>query len=196
MERKKVIYMIFSLILLLAASTAAVFAWLVDYKYTNTITLKSGKVEYQLNGSLTSGLVVPGQNLVTSQYQLINKSTVDSQLRIQFTIVIKDDVTNNDLYTFDITDPRVLVSFGLGTDFVKETDGFYYYGGMANGVLLSTNTTPITIVSSIVLNGSHIHNDYANNRVLINVLIQAKQLGYDWQTLLNESVDFQTGIGN
>lgn len=113
MKRRKLLAIILSLLLLLASGTAIIFAWLVDTKYTNKITLKSGKVEYQLTGALTNGLIVPGQELITSPYILTNKSTVDSQLRIKFSIIIKDDITNNDLYTFDITDPRVLINLQL-----------------------------------------------------------------------------------
>lgn len=196
MEKRKVIYLVLSSLLLLTASIAVVFAWLRDLEYTNTITLKSGKVEYQMVGSLASGLVVPGQELIETPYQLTNKSTVDSQLRIKIEVIIVDDLTSNILYNGDPDDARVIINIGLGTDFIKETDGFYYFDGMDDGILLSSNTTPIAIISSVVLNGDYIHNNYAHDRVYINIVIQAKQLGYDWQTLLDEEVDFQTGLGN
>lgn len=189
--KKKGIFLILMTLLLGAASIAVIFAWLIDIKNTPSITLKSGKVEYQFSGNSTTGLIVPGQNLVANTYQITNKSTVKSQLRIKLTI--KLDGTEIVYGTTSDDDERVNVTFGLGTDFVKETDNFYYYGGLT-GVLLETDTTPIVIVSSIVLDGQYVRNEYSHKNVQIVIMIQAKQADHvTWQTLTEEAINFQTG---
>jgi len=190
--KKKGIVLILMTLLLGAASIAVIFAWLIDIKETPSITLKSGKVEYQFSGSATSGLIVPGQNLVDTQYQIVNNSTVKSQLRIQLTIKLDGTEIVYGTGT-DADDDRVDVTLGLGSDFTKEADGFYYYGGLT-GVLLETNTTPIVIVSSIILDGYEVRNEYSGKIVQIIIKIQAKQADHvTWQTLTEEAINFQTG---
>lgn len=191
MKNKRVIINLMIFLLLIVTVGAVVFAWLVDYDNTDSITLKSGKVEYQLTGSAASGLVVPGQNLLENPYKITNQSTVDSQLRVTFLVTITD-LSNTVVYNGDLSDPRVAITVDLGTDFVKESDNFYYYGG-TTGVLPQNNTTQFTVISSIFLNGEYIHNDYSGYKVKIDITIQAKQLGYDWQTLITEGINFQTG---
>ncbi|HQC30411.1 MAG TPA: hypothetical protein PLP51_01595 [Acholeplasmataceae bacterium] len=190
--KKKGIVLILMTLLLGAASIAVIFAWLIDIKETPSITLKSGKVEYQFSGSAASGLIVPGQNLVNTQYQIVNNSTVKSQLRIQLTIKLDGTAIVYGTGT-EADDDRVDVTLGLGSDFTKESDGFYYYGGLT-GVLLETNTTPIVIVSSIILDGYEVRNEYSGKIVQIIIKIQAKQADHvTWQTLTEEAINFQTG---
>lgn len=158
MRKKQIIMLIISTLLLITATTAVVFAWLVDIKKTNKIVLESGQVKYLFSGDTVSGLVVPGQNLVQDDnpYQLVNQSTVESQLRIQLTITFAGVEVDYD----GVGDDRVSVSFGLGTGFVKESDGFYYYGGLT-GYLATTDTDPIIIVDEIILDGVTVHNNYS-----------------------------------
>lgn len=188
--KKKLTYAILIVILMITASIAVVFAWFVDTKNTNSITIRSGKVVYQFQGSMASGLVVPGQNLVATTYQITNQSTVNSQLRVKVTIKL-----DNVEVQYDAADDRVTVNLGLGTSFTKKADGYYYYNGTDNDeILLSTYTTPITIVDSIVLNGNEVRSDYSNKQVQIIITIQAKQADFvDWQTLIDENINFQTG---
>ncbi|MGI6781487.1 MAG: hypothetical protein ACOX56_01420 [Acholeplasmataceae bacterium] len=192
MKKTRIIVIFISFIALIAASVAVVFAWLVDIKTTDSITLKSGKVEYQFSGSTVTGFVVPGQNLVANQYQLVNNSTVDSQLRIKLSVFLDGEEI---IYDGAEIDERVDIAFGLGADFVKGTglDKFYYYGGV-DGTVLSTNTTPIVIVSSIILDGQYVRNTYSGKIIQILITIQAKQKDFvTWETLATEGINFQTG---
>ena len=186
MKRKAILY-ILQAVLLMTTAVVVVFAWLVDTKTTNQIVLRSGKVEYILVGETETGLVVPGQNLIKTNYVITNNSTVDSQLRIQLTIKLDDEVL-----AFD--DEKIFTTIGLGSDFViNEDDNFYYYNDV-DGVLLPTNKTPITIIETLILDGVYVQNQYSGKTVKLVIIIQAKQADFvDWQTLIDEEINFQTG---
>lgn len=185
MKRKSILYILQG-ILLMATAAVVVFAWLVDTKTTNEIVLTSGKVEYILVGETETGLVVPGQNLIKTNYVITNNSTVDSQLRIQLTIKLDDEEL-----AFD--NEKIFTTIGLGNDFIQNEDDFYYYNNV-DGVLLPTNKTPIIIIETLILDGVYVQNQYSGKAVKLVITIQAKQADFvDWQTLIDEKINFQTG---
>ena len=151
---------------------------------TPKITYKSGKVIYNVEGSTVEGLVVPGQNLISTPIDF-NNSTVDSQLRIKLIITLNGEV-------LAYNDARIVADITLGSPF--ELVGEYYYYGGVNGKLLSTNTAPITIMSSLVLDGNYVKNSYASKSVNIKFILEAKQADHvTWQTLGEENIDFTIG---
>lgn len=185
MKRKAILY-ILQAVLLMTTAVVVVFAWLVDSKTTDQIILRSGKVEYILAGDTAKGLVVPGQNLITTKYTITNNSTVDSQLRIKLTIKLGDD-------ELALDDEKIFTTIGLGSDFTLREDKFYYYQDV-EGVLLTTYKTPINIIETLILDGVYVQNEYSGQTVKLIITIQAKQADFvDWQTLIDEEINFQTG---
>lgn len=184
---KKYLGVTIAFIAIILTTIVAVYAWLVDIKQTPKIIFKSGKVVYALEGSTVTGLVVPGQNLIDVPLTLTNQSTIDSQLR--FSLVVKLD---NEVLA--MSDMRLIDSMILGTDFVLNTiDNRYYYQDV-NGVVSKTLTTPITIIDTLILNGAHVKNGYADKQVTITFVFEAKQADHvNWETLGSESIDFKTG---
>ncbi len=182
--KKQLTILIMSIIMLLM-TIIFVYALFIDTKNTPSITYKSGKVVYNLEGNAVEGLVVPGQNLISTPYKLTNNSTVDSQLRIKLTITL-----NGEVLAYD--DTRILTDITLGPTFTL-VDDYYYYGGV-EGKLLSTNTTPITIMSSLILDGNYVKNSYASKTVNIKFIFEAKQADHvSWQTLGEENINFTIG---
>ncbi len=192
--KKQATILIVSLITLLI-TIIFVYALYVDTKTTPKITLKSGKVVYNLEGSTVEGEIVPGQNLISTPYTLTNNSTVDSQLRIKLIITLNE-------VELSYTDDRIDTDILLEPTFTL-VGGYYYYGGV-DGILSSSNTTPITIISSLILDGNFVKNNYGNNNpeninysnktVNIKFIFQAKQADrVTWQTLGEENIDFTIG---
>lgn len=184
---KKNLGVIIAFIAIILTTLVVVYAWLVDIKKTPKIIFKSGKVVYALEGSAVTGLVVPGQNLIDNPYTLTNQSTIDSQLRFKLVITLNNEVINQ-------ADDRVAVTLLLGTDFILNTEDNYYYYQDVTGVVSKTLTTPITILTSIVLDGAYVKNAYADKQVSITFVFEAKQADHvSWETLGSESIDFKTG---
>lgn len=192
--KKQTTILIVSIIALLV-TIIFVYALYIDTKTTPKITYKSGKVVYNLEGSTVEGKVVPGQNLINTPYTLTNNSTVDSQLRIKLLITLDDEVLS-------YNDERIETDVLLEPTFIL-VEGYYYYGGV-DGILLSTNTTPITIISQLILDGNFVKNNYGNNpedkdysnkNINIKFIFEAKQANHvTWQILGEEDIDFTTGL--
>lgn len=192
--KKQATILIMSTIMLLM-TIIFVYALFIDIKNTPKITYKSGKVVYTLEGSTVEGLIVPGQNLISTPYKLTNNSTVDSQLRIKLIITLDGE-------ELAYTDNRIDTDVLLEPTFTLVGD-YYYYGG-EDGKLLSTNTTPIPIISQLILDGNFVKNNYGNNNPdnedysnkIINIMFvfQAKQADHvTWQTLGEENINFTIG---
>ncbi|MGI6360364.1 MAG: hypothetical protein ACOX02_04940 [Acholeplasmatales bacterium] len=182
--KKQITILIMSTIMLLM-TIIFVYALFIDIKKTPKITYKSGKVVYTLEGSTVEGLVVPGQNLISTPYKLTNNSTIDSQLRIKLVITLDSEV-------LAYNDERISTDISLESTFTLVGD-YYYYGG-EDGKLLSTNTTPIIIISELILDGDNVKNNYANKDINIKFIFEAKQADHvTWQTLGEENIDFTIG---
>lgn len=187
--KRNILGIILSFLAISATLIVVVFALFIDTEKTPKITLKSGKVVYSLKGSTGSGYVVPGQNLIDEAFTLTNESTIDSQLRFKILIVLNNE-------TLELTDERIIndIEASIGSDFeLISTDGYYYFGGI-EGVVSKTKTTPITIVSEVILDGAFVKNEYADKNVKISFVFEAKQADHvTWEVLGTEDIDFSTG---
>ena len=192
---KKVVLLLGALLVVVASALGLLIrAWLTDEELTPEKTVTVGNVEFAWDGDIgpVVGYVVPGQNLVTEPFTLTNASTVATELRVKIEVVYGAGDTNG----IDLVD----ITFGETDGWVyNETDGYYYYQGdeaefdEVSKYTISAGTQEIAFVSSIVLDGSQVGNDFTNTAFTITFTFQAKQNDYiAWSDM--GSIDFTEGI--
>lgn len=185
MNKKKLIILIFGLVLALGLTTTGILAWLTDTKTTTDVTFKVGEVKYiWQQGATKQTPVVPGENVITTPFGLSNESTVKSELRM--VISIKD--SNN----VDVSDEVILT---LSTGWILD-NGYYYYrvGEAQDGKYpILVETTNISVLTGMALNGAVVGNDHVNKVYTVSISFQAKQADYvTWENL--GSINFTTGL--
>ncbi|MDD4056807.1 MAG: TasA family protein [Bacilli bacterium] len=195
MKKSKLIVLIVSLVVVLAAATYGITsAWLTDTD-NEAETFTMGDVNYALSGALVANTnpIVPGQDLVGTDFVVTNASTVASQLRIQITYTTVSGGTP----TTDIIYTGATGGDGIVTDISASTwtysNNYWYLGATADDTI-AVNTTAYTMFTSLSYNGALIGNDYqAATGLTITITFQAKQDGYvDWADM--GSIDFSTGL--
>ena len=176
--KKKSIVILLELLLLavVGVTTTIISAWLTDTDTTGEKTFTVGEVSFTLTGDIKTGVVVPGEELVTTAFSLSNASTITTELRV------KMDVFQGE------TDSTNLFIFSPDSSWEKDEDGYYYYDGS-----IATDTTTIVFLSSLKLDGSKVGNDYASDVFTITFTFEAKQKDYvTWEEL--GSTSFETGL--
>lgn len=161
--RKKVAcsILIIVLVCVLSLTTKTIEAWLHDKKTTEEVTFSLGKVQYQLSGSLTTGPVVPGENIILTPFILQNHSTITTELRLK--------VLNDNLFS----------EINLGEAWRLQDDGYYYYQ-----YKISPDINQIIVLEALVFDGNIINNDYSGKKIGISILFEAKQAEYvTWEEL-------------
>lgn len=196
MKNKKTIIILFlSLIILVALTTATIAAWLTDSKTTPDITFTVGEVKYTWSGSTVSSPVVPGQELISTPYTLTNDSNVATELRV------KVEVTSSTLSG----NAQHLCNLGMKSGWVLEaTDGLWYYRGTdtvfeetSQKYKIPTTVSTITVVESLKLDGSKVGNTHKNDTITVMFTFEAKQNDYvTWDQLGTAQIDFTTGLPN
>lgn len=191
---KKVILLLGALLVVAASALGLLIrAWLTDEEATPDKVVTVGDVEFAWAGDINpvEDYVVPGQNLVTTPFTLTNASTVATELRVKIEVVYGAGDTNG----IDLVD----ITFGEALGWVyNETDGYHYYQG-TNATLesgkykIAAGTQTLNFVSSIVLDGSQVGNDFTNTAFTFTFTFQAKQNDYiAWSEM--GSIDFETGL--
>lgn len=202
MSKNKKRIVLSSLILVMVVALVfvarSVGAWLTDQQETDKVTLQVGNVEYNLTGTsnlFVTSPVVPGQNLVEdNELKITNQSNVDSQIRFKFTATY-DNTGMDSSFTGDaVADELLLTTFDpvwqLGT--TAGLEGYYYLNG-EDGVILANTTVANAILTSLILDGSKVGNQFAGKEFTIKFTFQAKQADHlTWQDA--GSIDFITGI--
>lgn len=149
-----------------------------------------GDVEFTWDGAVSQDLVVPGENIVATDYTLVNASTIRTELR--FKIEIYSDYLDGDGSDY--------VILTIDDGWVLETDGFYYYRGSDTVVdedkyKILPETETITVITGIELDGSKVGNDFSSSSFTITLVFEAKQSDYvDWDTLGQSNINFSTGL--
>jgi hypothetical protein len=191
MGKKKFIAILALLFLAIAALTAnLIVAWLTDTAQTGPTKFQLGHVEFTWDGEVSQDLVVPGENIVATDYTLVNKSTIRTELRFKIEIYSE--------YLDDDGSDYVILTIDDG--WVLETDGFYYYRGSDTVVdedkyKILPETETITVITGIELDGSKVGNDFSSSSFTITLVFEAKQSDYvDWDTLGQSNIDFSTGL--
>lgn len=195
MKRSKLIVLIVSLVVVLAAATYGITsAWLTDTD-NEAETFTMGDVNYALSGALVANTnpIVPGQDLVGTDFVVTNASTVASQLRIQitYTTVSGGTPTTGIIYTGATGGDGIVTDISAST--WTYSNNYWYLGATADDTI-AVNTTAYTMFTSLSYNGALIGNDYqAATGLTITITFQAKQDGYvDWADM--GSIDFSTGL--
>lgn len=191
MGKKKFIVILALLFLAIAALTAnLIVAWLTDTAQTGPTEFQLGDVEFTWDGAVSQDLVVPGENIVATDYTLVNASTIRTELR--FKIEIYSEYLDGDGSDY--------VILTIDDGWVLETDGFYYYRGSDTVVeegkyKILPETETITVITGIELDGSKVGNDFSSSSFTITLVFEAKQSDYvDWDTLGQSNIDFSTGL--
>lgn len=191
MGKKKFIAILALLFLAIAALTAnLIVAWLTDTAQTGPTEFKLGHVKFTWDGAVRQDLVVPGENIVATDYTLVNASTIRTELRFKIEIYSE--------YLDDDGSDYVILTIDDG--WVLETDGFYYYRGSDTVVeegkyKIRPETETITVITGIELDGSKVGNDFSSSSFTITLVFEAKQSDYvDWNTLGQSNIDFSTGL--
>lgn len=195
MKKSKLIVLIVSLVVVLAAATYGITsAWLTDTD-NEAETFTMGDVSYTLSGALIANTnpIVPGQDLVGTDFVVTNASTVASQLRIQitYTTVSGGTPTTGIVYTGATGGDGIITDISAST--WTYSNNYWYLGATANDTI-AVNTTAYTMFTSLSYNGALIGNDYqAATGLTITITFQAKQDGYvEWADM--GSIDFSTGL--
>lgn len=195
MKRSKLIVLIVSLVVVLAAATYGITsAWLTDTD-NEAETFTMGDVNYALSGALVANTnpIVPGQDLVGTDFVVTNASTVASQLRIQitYTTVSGGTPTTGIIYTGATGGDGIVTDISAST--WTYSNNYWYLGATADDTI-AVNTTAYTMFTSLSYNGALIGNDYqAATGLTITITFQAKQDGYvEWADM--GSIDFSTGL--
>ncbi|MDD3192054.1 MAG: hypothetical protein PHP41_04820, partial [Bacilli bacterium] len=134
--------------------------------------------------------IVPGQNLIATSYTLTNGSNIETELRVKITMTS----------SYLAGDASSIIDLTMGTGWVQSGDYWYLQGSPAVEAsgkysIPATATTPITVVTSIILDGSLVGNVYSTTTITINFLFEAKQTDYvTWAELGSANIDFSTGL--
>lgn len=195
MKKSKLIVLIVSLVVVLAAATYGITsAWLTDTD-NEAETFTMGDVSYTLSGALIANTnpIVPGQDLVGTDFVVTNASTVASQLRIQitYTTVSGGTPTTGIVYTGATGGDGIITDISAST--WTYSNNYWYLGATADDTI-AVNTIAYTMFTSLSYNGALIGNDYqAATGLTITITFQAKQDGYvEWADM--GSIDFSTGL--
>ncbi|HHT55065.1 MAG TPA: hypothetical protein GX012_00710 [Acholeplasma sp.] len=197
MKKNKKILILSSLIVVMVVALTFVVsrigAWLTDEQTTDDVTLQVGQVKYRVENATfvnpLEGPFVPGQNLVEGNtLQLVNESTVSSELRFKYTITYTlSDTTTGDALAEELISSVVFASGW--TEGTGELIGYYYL----SPAVAALDEAPIGIIDTLVLDGSKVGNSFANATFTINFIFQAKQEEYlTWEDA--GSLDFTTGL--
>lgn len=200
MNKKIVLVLSLILLVLIGAFTTITYAWLTSTGSSDSIDYKVGNIDYTITGPAVeeNTFVVPGQT-IASDFTIVNKSNIDTNLKVQFTVTV--DVTSaknpQAASTFtigDSDDDHLLLT--LNSDWVLGDDGFLYFGAIDVETLedvIAANTNPSSPIVGLKLNGDLIGNDYSGAVITIEATFYAKQDAYvTWENL--GSINWSTGI--
>lgn len=190
--RKKIIILLGTLLLVVAGGLGlAIRAWLTDENEIEGSVITVGKVKFSFEGNIiSSGYVVPGQNLVTTPFVLTNQSNVGTELRVKIDATYGSSNTNAISY--------ILLGFGESNGWELKADGYYYYKGSSSTLTSGKNiilagSQSIQFINNIKLDGSKVGNAFSNEIFKFTFTFQAKQSDYvTWAEM--ESIDFTTGL--
>ncbi len=115
---KRLFVLSLSMILTLILLGTTIYAYYFDQKETGSVDFTLGEVSFTWSGNLTSGFVMPSQELIDTTFQLTNTSSVETELRfsIEASTSLLGTVSVNDLFSV------YTISSGWVFD-----NGYYYY---------------------------------------------------------------------
>lgn len=158
-------------------SLSIVYGLLVEtYEKDKPVKYEVGNLNFEITGSFKDTLAYPGINLIENAYSIVNKSTIDVNLRIIIKYYLGDS-----LQELSIDDLVQVYDFNNNLIWQLEEDGFYHY--RENDGVITTATT-IPLFSNLTLDGYKFGNEYQNQKIKIKLIVQAKQAKHvTWQDL-------------
>jgi hypothetical protein len=177
------------LILSVTVSVGSVFAWINYSLNLPPGNISVGEIEFTTAGSFIDPTTpfYPGKELIDEAIVVTDLSTIDTQIRmmISYTRVEDSIVIENYFYKGDLTE-HIIVNFNSA--FVYGDDNYWYYPDTTSPLDL----TVLEILDSIYYDGNLVSNQYADQLIVVNVVIQMKQSEYvTWLELA--SYNFMTG---
>lgn len=220
MKNKKTLLLFLLLIGFMVYTTSMISAWLTDTKSTEPAVMIVGDIEYEWLGEITEDTpIVPGQELVGQTFALKNTSTVTSEIRVLMNIQVKkQDVGAEyidwlDAYSIDASNPiespaKLFITFG--SKWIKQANAFtrvvsgttynvheYRYDEVVDPYDSANPADPIEVITSMILNGWTVGNEYENAEFKVTLVFEAKQEEYvTWEQLGTAEIDFTTGLAS
>jgi hypothetical protein len=190
---KRLLGLTISMVLTLILLATTMYAYYFDRKETGSVDLTLGEVSFVWSGAFVTDFVMPAQELIDSPFTLNNQSTVETELR--FSVIASTSL----LGTVDLED--IFTVYEFDTDWVLESDGYYYYRGTdadstsePGKYKIPTNVLQIPVLLSLKLDGYVIRNEHIGQTVTVSLTFQAKQGPFiDWATLGSTNYNFSTG---
>lgn len=188
----KVLISIMALFILAITLATSSYAWFVSLKRSGTIIFVSGEVRYDLVGNLEEQeYIVPEKPLVEEAYVLTNKSTIDTEIRMQLYYQFANgnsEIDNESWVAYD-GELNQQIKANIGNDWVYYK-GCWYYGkidgdNVSGTVIKGSENTQITVLESLCVSGNNYGNKgELNKKLVIKIVFQAKQKEYvDWDEL-------------
>lgn len=181
------------MLLTLVLLGTTIYAYYFDQKETGSVDLTLGEVSFTWSGSMTTGFVMPSQELIGTTFTLTNDSTIPTELR--FSVTASTSLLSN------VAIEDIFSTYTFGSGWVLETDGYYYYRGTNTDsttepgkYLIPTSVLQIPVLTSLKLDGYVIRNEHVGATVSITLTFQAKQGQFvTWGNLGSANYDFSTG---
>ena len=177
MNKKVIFGLSLVLVALFAIIAGSTFAWLTDKGESDTITYTVGEVDYEISvDSTTTEKVVPG-DFIAPTFNIENKSNVETNLRIKLTIEGASGMTIGE----EDTNHLILT---LNTDWVKDGDYYYFKNKDKDAGSIALDEDISSHISSLVINGEKVDNEFATKTINIKVLWEVKQAAHvDWNAV-------------
>ncbi len=182
---------------------AGTYAWFTQQESAANLTFTAGEVNYEVTEVTSSATVVPGDYVLEDALQVVNKSTITTNVRFQITCTVTDGLACN--VGPDNTD-QIKITLPSSPAVVEDADGWFYYlakdaGDTSDDVAIATPSAgdTLTLISDngLQINGGVVGNDYMNKAITITITFQAKQADHlTWADAASTSIDFETGLAS
>ncbi len=192
------------MILAIVAIIGFTYGWFAFGTTYTTNQVSVGSLQYTLSGSFIAedSVIVPGENLVATPFEITNESPITSQMRIKITYTRVTEVggtptpENGYVYKND-TDDHLSVTFSSTFTFTdgdatpdEFDDDYWYYGD--SSTVIGIDSGLISVISDIHYDGAKTSVDYNGQDIVITVSIEVKQAdAVTWSELV--TYDFETG---
>lgn len=174
MNKKVIFGLSLVLVALFAIIAGSTFAWLTDKGESDKITYTVGEVDYEITVTpAASNKVVPGDTIAPT-FNIENKSNVATNLRIQLTIEGASGMTIGE----EDTNHLILT---LNANWIKDGNYYYYKSNDKDTGSIALDEVISSPISSLVINGEKVGNEFATKTINIKVLWEVKQAAHvDW----------------
>ncbi len=184
---------------------AGTYAWFTQQSSAANLEFTAGEVNYIVTEVENDDIVVPGDFVLAGPLQVINHSTITTNVRFKITCTAGEEVDNLSCDVGTAATDHILITLPTDPAVVKDaTDGYFYYLGKdaeddAYDVEIATPDTgdELTLIpdEGLIINGAVVGNDYEDKAITITIEFQAKQADHlTWAEAATASIDFTTGL--